>query len=89
MGNDLYYKWKNGKVNACEHVQEMFKGQLKFLQPEEESLLLQAYPAIKVLKGGVHTTLTHSLKQAEFRTEKSFSPGRTHDLIDKRWNRHI
>lgn len=56
MGNDLYYKWKNGKVNACEHVQEMLKGQLKFLQPEEESLLLQAYPAIKVLKGGVHTT---------------------------------
>lgn len=56
MGNYLYYKWKNGKVNGCEHVQEMLKGQIKFLQPEEESLLLQAYPAIKVLKGGVHTT---------------------------------
>lgn len=55
MGNDLYDKWKNGKVNACGRVQEMLKGQIKFLQPEEESLLLQAYPAIKVLKGEVHT----------------------------------
>lgn len=30
MGKDLYYKWKNGKVNAGEHVQEMLKGQIKF-----------------------------------------------------------
>lgn len=56
MGNYLHYKWKNGKVNACEQAQEMLKGQIKFLQSEEESLLLQAYPAIKVLKGVVHTT---------------------------------
>lgn len=47
MGNDLDYHWKNGKEYACEHVQEMLQGQIKFLQE---------YPAIKVLKGGVHTT---------------------------------
>lgn len=33
MGNDLFYKWKNGKVNECEPVQEMLKDQIKFLQP--------------------------------------------------------
>lgn len=56
MGNYLYYKWKDGKENACEHVQEMLKAQIKFFRTEEESLLLQEYPAIKVLKGGVHNT---------------------------------
>lgn len=47
MGNYLYYKGKNGKVNACEHVQEMLKGQIKLLQPKEEYPLLQACTAMK------------------------------------------
>ena len=82
MGNDLYYKWKNGKVNACEHVQEMLKDQIKLLQPKEESPLLQAYTAMKSIEGWRPHHIKHSLKQAEFSAEESSSPGRIGDLID-------
>lgn len=82
MENDLYYKWKNGKVNTCEHVQEMMKGQIKLLQPKEESPLLQAYTAMKSIEGCRPHHIKHSLKQADFSVEEASSPGRIRDLID-------
>lgn len=67
----------------------MLKGQTKLLQPEEESPLLQARTAMKSIEGWRPYHVKHSLKQAEFNTEEPSPPGRIHDLIDQKWDRHF